>query len=466
MKVQNPIHILIGIVFIGFLPRAQAVIPAPDGGYPGGNTAEGERALLHLTTGTYNTALGFLALRRNTDGQFNTGVGAGTLLFNRGDQSKEEGVQNTAIGAAALLRNTTGSFNTATGVDALLSNTTGGGNTATGVDALFSNSSGVSNTAIGEQALESNTTGGFNTATGVAALFNNNTGSANTADGVDALLSNTTGDSNTASGDAALFNNTTGIGNTALGFGAGSGVTTASNVICIGANVTGANVSNSCFIGNIRDVTTAMGDAIPVVIDSAGQLGTASSSQRFKKEIKPMDQASEAILALEPVTFRYKSDNTTTTQFGLIAEEVAAVNPDLVVHDEKGEIYTVRYEAVNAMLLNEFLKQHRKVEQQERKIQEQDYKVREQAATISAMQSTVTQQQKGMEVLTAQLRQQAAQIQRVSAQLAAASPSLADLRAANSRKWLTTISKAAALALTANSNLNNPAHNKRNRNKQ
>ena len=373
MRVQNLIHILIGIVCIGFLPRAQAVVPAPDGGYPGGNTAEGESALLHLTTGTYNTALGFLALRRNTEGQFNTAVGAGTLLFNRGDQSREEGVQNTAIGAAALLSNTKGSFNTATGVDALLSNSTGGGNTATGVDAL---------------------------------------------------LSNTTGDSNTASGDAALFNNTIGIGNTALGFGAGSGVTTASNVICIGANVTGANVSNSCFIGNIRDVTTAMGDAIPVVIDSAGQLGTMSSSQRFKKEIKPMDQASEAILALKPVTFRYKSDTTATPQFGLIAEDVAAVNPDLVVHDEKGEIYTVRYEAVNAMLLNEFLKEHRKLEQQDRKIQEQDYKVREQGATISAMKSTVAQQQKGMEVLTAQLRQQAAQIQRVSAELEASQPAL------------------------------------------
>ena len=344
-----------------------------------------------------------------------TRVSALYAPFNHGDQRKEEGVQNTAIGAAALLRNTTGSFNTATGVSALVSNTTGGGNTATGVDALFSNSTGVSNTAIGEQALESNTTGGFNTATGVAALFYNTTGSANTASGVDALLFNTTGDNNTASGDAALFNNTTGIGNTALGFAAGSAVTTASNVICIGANVTGANLSNRCFIGNIRDVTTAMGDAIPVVIDSAGQLGTTSSSQRFKKEIKPMDQASEAILALKPVTFRYRSDNTATPQFGLIAEDVAAVNPDLVVHDGKGEIYTVRYEAVNAMLLNEFLKQHRKVEQQERKIQEQDYKVREQGATISAMQSTVTQQQKGMEVLTAQLRQQAAQIQRVSA---------------------------------------------------
>jgi uncharacterized coiled-coil protein SlyX len=329
------------------LPRAQAVVPAPDGGYPGGNTAEGESALLHLTTGTYNTALGFLALRRNTEGQFNTGVGAGTLVFNRGDQSTQEGVQNTAIGAAALLRNTTGSFNTATGVDALLSNTTGGGNTA--------------------------------------------------------------------SGDAALFNNTTGIGNTALGFGAGSGVTTASNVICIGANVTGANVSNSCFIGNIRDITTAMGDAIPVVIDSAGQLGTTSSSQRFKKEIKPMDRASEAILALKPVTFRYKSDTTATPQFGLIAEDVAAVNSDLVVHDENGEIYTVRYDAVNAMLLNEFLKEHKKGEDQARAM-------REQGTTIAELKSTIAQQQKGMETLAASLKEQAAQIEKVSAQIDASKP--------------------------------------------
>jgi len=394
MKVHNPIHILIGIVCIGFLPRTQAVVPAPDGGYPGGNTAEGERALLHLTTGTYNTAIGFLALRDNKDGEFNTGVGAGTLLFNHGDPRTEEGVQNTAIGAAALLRNTTGSFNTATGVDALHSNTTGGGNTATGVDALFSNSTGISNTAIGEQALERNTTGSFNTANGVATLFYNTTGSANTSIGVDALLSNTTGDRNTACGDAALFNSTTGVGNAALGFAAGSAVTTASNVICIGANVSGANLNNSCFIGNIREVTTAMGDAIPVVIDSAGQLGTASSSQRFKKEIKPMDQASEAILALKPVTFRYKGDNTATTQFGLIAEDVVAVSPDLVVHDGKGEIYTVRYEAVNAMLLNEFLKEHRKVEQLAK-----DFKAK------------FVEQQKQIETLTAGLQRVSAQIE-------------------------------------------------------
>jgi uncharacterized coiled-coil protein SlyX len=182
----------------------------------------------------------------------------------------------------------------------------------------------------------------------------------------------------------------------ALGHGAGLGVTTASNVICIGAD--GADVNNSCFIGNIRGVTTPNADAVPVLIDSAGQLGTMSSSRRFKEEIKPMDKASESILALKPVTFHYKSDNTGTAQFGLIAEEVARVNPDLVVRDKNGEIYTVRYDAVNAMLLNEFLKEHGKVEEQEK--------------TIAELKS-------GMTALAATVKEQAAQIQKVSAQLEA-----------------------------------------------
>jgi hypothetical protein len=182
----------------------------------------------------------------------------------------------------------------------------------------------------------------------------------------------------------------------ALGHGAGLGVTTASNVICIGAD--GADVNNSCFIGNIRGVTTPNADAVPVLIDSAGQLGTMSSSRRFKEEIKPMDKASESILALKPVTFHYKSDNTGTAQFGLIAEEVARVYPDLVVRDKNGEIYTVRYDAVNAMLLNEFLKEHGKVEEQEK--------------TIAELKS-------GMTALAATVKEQAAQIQKVSAQLEA-----------------------------------------------
>jgi uncharacterized coiled-coil protein SlyX len=232
---------------------------------------------------------------------------------------------------------------------------------------------------------------GFNTANGAFALFNN------------------TGSGNTAIGDRALFNNTTGSGNIALGVNAGGSVITADGVICIG-NVAGADMSSSCFIDNIRGITTINNDAIPVLIDSAGQLGTASSSRRFKKEIKPMDKASEAILSLKPVSFRYKVHKDRTPQFGLIAEEVAQVNPDLVIYDVDGKPYTVRYDAVNAMLLNEFLKEHGKVQEQE--------------ATIAELKSTVAQQQKGMEAVTARLNEQAAQIQKVSARLDLRKPAL------------------------------------------
>jgi uncharacterized coiled-coil protein SlyX len=197
-----------------------------------------------------------------------------------------------------------------------------------------------------------------------------------------------------------------------LGISAGVNVTTAANVICIGSD--GANVNNSCFIGNIHGVTTQNADAMPVLIDSVGQLGTMSSSKRFKKAIKPMDSASEAVLALKPVSFYYKSDNTNTPQFGLIAEEVAAVNPDLVVRDQNGEIYSVRYDAVNAMLLNEFLKEYRKVQEQNSKIQQQE-------ATITELKSTVAQQQKDFQATAAHQQKQieavTAGLQKVSVQL-------------------------------------------------
>ena len=198
----------------------------------------------------------------------------------------------------------------------------------------------------------------------------------------------------------------------------------AHDVICI--DHPGENVSNSCFIGHIRNVTTQNGNAIPVYIDSAGQLGTASSSGRFKKEIKPMERSSEAILALKPVIFRYQTDKTGTPQFGLIAKEVAEVNPDLVVRDENGEVYTVRYDAVGAMLLNEFLKEHKKVEEQQLSIAELKSRVAQQDAIIAQQQkdfrSTIAQQQKGMEALTARLNEQATQIQKVSAQLEMSRP--------------------------------------------
>ena len=397
--------LLIALMLASFAlsEMARAVTPAPDGGYPGGNTAEGDNALHDLTIGEFNTAVGLLSLDSNIAGSFNTAVGAGTLLAN-------QAVSNTAIGAGALLSNTIGFSNTANGAFALFGNTTGLTNTGNGYQALFNNTTGSQNTAVGTGALFNNTTGNGNTATGLAALAANTIGQSNTANGENALGANTNGSGNTAFGFGALNFSTAGHGNTALGDGAGNNVTTASNAICIGSN--GANVNNSCFIGNIRGITTQNNDAVAVVIDSAGQLGTPSSSRRYKTDIKPMAKASESILALKPVSFRYKVHKGATPQFGLIAEQVAEVNPDLVVHDENGEIYTVRYDAVNAMLLNEFLKAHRKIEDQQ--------------ATIADLKSTVAQERSDWQAtiaqLTARLDEQAAQIQKVSVQLEANKP--------------------------------------------
>jgi uncharacterized coiled-coil protein SlyX len=342
------------------------------------------------------------------------------------------------------LLNTTGTLNTATGVDALASNN-GSRNTADGAFALFHNTTGDYNVAIGNGALESNTDGSFHTAIGSGALENciapadatgntavgnsalnqDTTGNFNLAIGDSALFNNTTGQSNTAIGSHALFSLTDGGGNIALGTGSGNAITTGDSNIYIGNDgVDGDSgririgrdgVEFATFMSGIHGTTTGVADAIPVVIDSDGQLGTISSSARFKNEIKPMNKASEAILGLKPVTFHYKNDKKNTPQFGLIAEEVAKVNQDLVVRDKNGEIYTVRYDQVNAMLLNEFLKEHRKVEEQNSRIQQQE-------ATISELKSTVAQQQKGLHTVTARLEQQAAQIQKVSAQLEASKP--------------------------------------------
>jgi len=344
----------------GLLPWARAVSPTPDGLYPGANVAEGGAgALFSLTTGTNNTALGSQALFSLTTAKQNTATGAQALRESNGDA-------NTADGFQALTKNTTGVGNTATGWRALFKNTEGRINTANGFGALLLNTEGTENTANGFTALASNTTGNQNTAVGGGALDSNTTGNGNTATGDEALDSNTTGGQNTAIGSNALSFNTTGSHNTALGFGAGGFVDTADNVICIGAS--GADVSNTCFIGNIRDVQTQEDDAIPVVVDFRNQLGTASSSKRFKTEIKPMDSASASVLALRPVTFHYKGANARRQQFGLIAEEVAKIDPDLVVRDKNGDIYTVRYDAVNAMLLNEFLKEHRAVQELKKEV--------------------------------------------------------------------------------------------------
>jgi hypothetical protein len=257
---------------------------------------------------------------------------------------------NTAEGHNALFHLTTGGFNTAVGWFSLPSNTTGGGNVANGALALFSNTTGTVNTAVGP-----------------LALFSNTTGNDNTANGITALEMNTTGGFNTAVGDRALNHNTTGGRNTAIGLLAGTNVITANNVICLGAG--GADVSFTTWIDNVYGTTTQNGMTAPVIVSQDGQLGTVASSERFKKDIASMQKASEAILSLRPVIFHYKTDTKGTPQFGLIAEEVAKVNPALVLPDKEGKPYTVRYDQVNAMLLNEFLKEHRKVEQMEKQIE-------------------------------------------------------------------------------------------------
>jgi uncharacterized coiled-coil protein SlyX len=382
---QSKMTALIAIVCLGILPAAKAVTPAPDGGYANENTAEGTSALFSLTTGFGNTGLGFQALASDTTGGGNTAIGGRTLRFNTASN-------NTAIGWQSLYKNTTGYGNTAVGTSALELNTTGGYNNAHGLQALFHNSSGS-----------------YNNAHGYAALYYNTTGSGNDAFGTFALYSNTTSCCNDAYGDNALAQST-GTNNTAIGDFAGITLGRGDGNVYVGAGVFGVNgESNTTRIRNIG--TTAIVGGTTVVIDGTGsvgdgRLGVASSSRRFKRDIQPMGESSETLFELKPVTFRPKDDITPDRLklYGLIAEDVEKVNPDLVTYNQRGEVTTVRFEAVNAMLLNEFLKEHRKVE--------------EQGKTIAELRSTIAQQQKGMEALAAQVKEQSAQIQRVSAELA------------------------------------------------
>jgi hypothetical protein len=278
-------------------------------------------------------------------------------------RGEDRGNNNSAAeDVNALNPSTTGADNTAHGWSSLFSNATGRDNTADGFQALNGNIDGISNTAVGSQALSANRDGGFNTAVGRLALTNNTVGNFNTAIGQNTLFNNMNGGGNTAVGFEALFNNTTGLGNVAVGAEAGLNVTNANNVICIASS--GGNVSSSAWIGNVFGVTTQSGTTAPVIVSDTGQLGTVVSSERFKKDIATMEKASETILSLRPVTFHYKTDTKSTPQFGLIAEEVAKVNPALVIPDKEGKPHTVRYDAVNAMLLNEFLKEHRVVQEQ------------------------------------------------------------------------------------------------------
>ena len=460
---------IIPLVLVVFLlcRLGEAITPPPDGGYPAGNTAEGQAALFSLTTGAYNTGVGLFSLKSDATGNFNTAIGAGALLTTTADEntatgaatlfSNTTGEANVADGAFALLNNTTGSDNTASGAEALLTNKTGRGNTAAGAQALFSNdgdptnneasfnsafgnnalssnTTGYANSAFGSGALDLNNSGSFNTAcgflalggsfalgdgaiptgnentaigafslsgniqgfqntaVGYEALLNNTNGSDNTAVGPEALSLNAAGSFNTALGHQALVNNNTGSGNVGVGENAGVNVTTASNVICIGT-IGGENIDNTCYIANIYSNAQPVNGTDPdyVTIASNGKLGRSNlngSSRRFKHDIHPMDKASEVVFALKPVRFRYNKEYDTSQRlsFGLIAEEVAEVAPDLVGRNKRGEPDSVRYEQINAMLLNEFLKAHR----------------------------TMGAQQEQIEALTAELKQQAEQIQRVS----------------------------------------------------
>jgi len=392
-SIAYPAFALFAFACFALSPRARAVDPPPDGGYPNFNTAEGEDALFSLTTGFNNTAIGYRALYGNTTGLINTAIGCLALF------TSTTGAANTATGYNVLYSNTTGSSNTASGVSVLFSNTTGNDNTASGVSALLSNTTGSENTATGASALAFNTTGANNTATGVNSLYNNTTGSNNTAAGLNALRRNTTGENNIANGFRALVRNTTGNDNIAVGNNAGENLTTGNNNIDIGnpgiagegntIRIGKEGTQSATFIAGISGATVPTGAA--VIVDSSGHLGTTTSSARFKEAMSPMDKASEAILALQPVTFHYKKelDPAGIPQFGLVAEEVDKVYPDLVARDDQGKPYTVRYDAVNAMLLNEFLKEHRTVQ--------------EQGATIAHLQKQIEALTAGLQRVNAQL---------------------------------------------------------------
>ena len=330
---------------------AQAVSPAPDGCYPNLTTAEGCEALNSLTSGAANTALGWRSLFSTTDGSFNTGVGVGALVLNNGSS-------NTAVGAAALLLNSTGSNNTAVGSGTLLNNTTDR-NTAVGANALGADNSGTDNCAVGFEALTSDTTGGANTAVGRGALDQNVTGNFNTAIGKDA-----------------------------------GGLATGSGNVYIGHLVAGVGGENNhTYIRNIKDTSVnGMGADIVTIDLTTGLLGHASSSRRYKEDIRPMEKTSEALYRLHPVTYRYKKeiDRTQSTAFGLIAEEVAKVNPNLIACNSQGQPESVHYEMVNAMLLNEFLKEHQ---------------------TVEELKATVAEQKSQIDALTAGLQKVSAQLE-------------------------------------------------------
>ena len=396
------------------------------------NTAHGWHALSANTTGSQNTANGSYALSSNMTGFANAAVGAYSL------QNNASGSRNAAFGDSTLWSNTTGTYNVAMGTGALADNTTGGGNVAAGDDALSGNTTGGENTAVGDVALENNTTGSGNVAVGAAALAYKTGASyqlqgANTAVGYRALAytgaewgTGVGGDGNTAVGDRAMLYNvdgsfncafgllalstdngeSDGSGNTAMGNRAGYGLRTGIGNVYIGEQemARDPNESYHTYIHNINTTSVSGGFADTVTVDlSTGLLGHLTSSRRHKEDIKAMQDASETLYRLKPVTYRYKKeiDSNQALDYGLIAEEVAEVDPNLAIRNAKGEIETVRYSAINVMLLNEFLKEHK---------------------AFVAEQEKVKNLEAGMAGLLATVKEQAAQIQKVSAQVQVRQP--------------------------------------------
>jgi Chaperone of endosialidase len=351
----------------------------------------------------------------DSDGNGNTAMGTDALA------SLTDGFSNTAAGSEALGSNTTGSANTAFGSLALNSNTSGANNTAVGRQALLLNDTGNANVAIGVDALFGNTTGGSNTAIGFGTLNLNTSGTANTATGFLALVSNATGIRNVGIGYNALRDNVTGRNNTAIGWAAGQRTTGNDNVLIahrgaldesqtmrIGTRgtegVAGSGVTRT-FIAGIRNVTTSR-LGIPVLIDSAGQLGTISSSRRFKQDIEAMADASDRLLQLRPVRFYYTEADALgerPVQYGLIAEEVAEAFPELVILDEDGQPETVAYHMLPALLLNELQKEHALNQAQSEKLETQEKQLAEQSLQLTEMR-LLKEQLAAVEKLVASLQ--------------------------------------------------------------
>jgi len=410
-----------------------------------GNTAMGTKALASQPTGTLgefnNTAAGISALSSNTDGYDNTAIGAGALESSNSSGNTAVGVgsmvvtttgyDNTAIGAFTLWHNTTGFWNTAAGLNSLSFNTTGNDNTASGVNSMQLNLSGANNVATGFEALGSNTVGNNNTASGSASLFSNINGNSNTAAGLQSLYYNTAGSHNSGFGTQSLFSNTTGLSNVAAGYRALYSNQLGSSNIALGVQagylITGSNnvdIANQGAAGEsgtirigtaatqtkvfISGIATSKVTGSAVYVTSSGQLGVLASSERYKTAIAPMGTATDRLRRLRPVSFHLKSDAQGPVQYGLIAEEVNEVYPELVIRDDDGKIQGVRYDELAPMLLNEMQKQNAQMARQ----------FAEQTATIGSQAAEIRD-----------LRDQLARVSRLDEQVSELRAALASIQA-------------------------------------